>query len=702
MFYQSLAHCTPLSKWVRVRALFTTFAFFILLLAAQQVSAATITVSNTADSGAGSLRQAVADANGTPADDTINFAIPLTDPNCDASGVCTITLTGGVITFPAAGGSLTISNQTGASKLLISGNNASRIFEGGIGANLTLDGVTITRGVGSGSMGGSAFGVVRIFRGTLTVTNSVFTQNNGSPAVISVSAIGPTGVLNLSNTTVSNNTGMGILLSNEVTNGGTANIVNSTISNNIATSSGGGMFFVGDQLRITNSTFNGNSGTQGGGLLISTVGGAPPGVKTFLLTNCTVTANTGTGVGGIEVNMATLNLRNTIVAGNTAAGVASDIRFNNALGTSFGNNLIGVSIHFGLGIGEWLPSDKLSQNARLAPLGNYGGPTQTHALLPNSPAIDAGDNCVLTANGCGDNNPAVPTDQRGASRVRTVDIGAFEFSSRALFDYDGDGKSDISVFRPSAGSWFISNSSNNSLSSVQFGISTDKIAPADFDGDGRTDISVFRDGFWYRLNSVDNQFVAVQFGSAGDIPVPGDFDGDGKADISIFRPSVGIWYRLESSTNQLVAHQFGTTGDLPQLADLDGDRKSDVTVFRPSTGAWYASLSSNNAFFSVSFGTNGDIPTPADYDGDGKTDVSVFRPSAGSWYRMNSSTNSFFGQQFGASGDIPVAADYDGDGKADLAVFRQGDWYLLRSVSGFTSQQFGISNDIPTPSAYVP
>ncbi len=701
MFYQSLAHCPPLSKWVRVRALFTTFTFFILTLAAQQVSAATITVTNTADSGAGSLRQAVADANVTPADDTINFSIPLADPNCNANGVCTITLTGGVIMVQAAGGSLTIANQTGAAKLLVSGNNASRIFEGDLNANLTLDGLTVTRGVGGPFMGGMSFGVIKNLHGKLTIMNSVVTQNTGQ-VIISSETIGPPGALNVINTTVSNNTGRGIFSTNAVSSGGTLNVVNSTISNNTGTTgNGGGIYFLGDQMRITNSTISGNSNEAGGGIFVATVGGGPPGVKSFVLTNCTVTANTSTsGGGGIEAYQATLNLRNTIVAGNTRAGNASDIRFWNALGESLGNNLIGTSINFEFGVGQWLGSDRLNQEARLAPLGNYGGATQTHALLPNSPAIDAGNNCVLTANGCGDNNPAVTTDQRGAIRVRTVDIGAYEFASRALFDYDGDGKSDVSVFRPSAGSWYISNSSNNSFTGVQFGISSDKIAPADFDGDGKADISVFRDGFWYRLNSSNNQFVAVQFGSAGDLPVPGDFEGDGKADISVFRPSNGTWYRLNSSTNEFVAHPFGTTGDLPQMADLDGDGKSDLTVFRPSTGAWYASLSSNNAFFSMTFGTNGDIPTPADYDADGRTDVSVFRPSTGSWYRTNSSTNSFFGQQFGASGDIPVADDYDGDGKADLAVFRQGDWYLLRSTSGFTSQQFGTSNDIPTPSAF--
>ena len=122
--------------------------FLIVVGSSGSLFGVTITVTNAADSGARSLRQSVADANVTPDADTINFNIPLTDPNCNSSAVCTITLTGGVIMIQAAGGNLIIANQTGASKLLISGNNVNRIFEAR-STNLTLDGLTVTRGVGT-------------------------------------------------------------------------------------------------------------------------------------------------------------------------------------------------------------------------------------------------------------------------------------------------------------------------------------------------------------------------------------------------------------------------------------------------------------------------------------------------------------------------------------------------------------------------
>ena len=280
-------------------------------------------------------------------------------------------------------------------------------------------------------------------------------------------------------------------------------------------------------------------------------------------------------------------------------------------------------------------------------------------------------------------------------------------TQRQKFDMDGDGKTDVSVFRPSSSTWYSLNSSNGSVTGQQFGAPGDLIAPEDFDGDGKTDTAVFRpsNGYWYIRNSSNGAFRFTQLGQSGDRPATGDYDGDGKADIALYRASVGTFYLLHSSDNSLHSQQWGINGDVPVMGDYDGDGKTDFAIFRPSASAFYILRSSDGLVVAQQFGTNGDKPLAADFDGDGKTDICVYRPSTSAWYYVQSSDNSSRGIAWGQAGDVPVAGDYDGDGKWDAATFRPSTsaFYIRQSTNGaLRAELFGINGDVPLPSAYVP
>ncbi|HSU25478.1 MAG TPA: S8 family serine peptidase [Pyrinomonadaceae bacterium] len=272
----------------------------------------------------------------------------------------------------------------------------------------------------------------------------------------------------------------------------------------------------------------------------------------------------------------------------------------------------------------------------------------------------------------------------------------------ARFDYDGDGKADLSVFRPSTNLWYLLRTSAG-YTAMEFGTSGDKLAPADYDGDGKTDIAVFRpsSGTWYIFASSAQSFLTVNWGQAGDVPVPADYDGDGKADVAVFRAGNGTWYKKLSADSAISISQFGVAGDKPQIGDFDGDGKADLAVVRPSDNVWYF-LRTASGFTAQQWGVPGDIPAAADYDGDGRTDVAVFRPSTGQWFRVMS-TNGFVQSNWGQAGDVPVAADYDGDGKADLAVFRSSNatWYISESAAGISVVPFGIGADIAVENAFA-
>lgn len=273
-------------------------------------------------------------------------------------------------------------------------------------------------------------------------------------------------------------------------------------------------------------------------------------------------------------------------------------------------------------------------------------------------------------------------------------------------DFDGDKKTDISVYRPSTETFEYIASFNNRRVSDPWGLPGDIPITADYDGDGRSDPAVYRPSnsvFYLKRSSAGSLFIG--WGIEGDIPVVGDFDGDGKADVTVYRPSNGAWYILQSTGGVRIVG-WGIDGDKPVAGDYDGDGKADIAVWRPSNGVWYVILSSTSQPVYAGWGMAGDKPVLADFDGNGKTDFAVYRPSNGVWYIFDpaaSPSTRFYG--WGIAEDIPTPADYDGDAKSDVMVYRpsSGVWYGIMSSNGSVSvTPFGLAGDEPSPASVQP
>jgi hypothetical protein len=292
----------------------------------------------------------------------------------------------------ADNGTLTISHCT------ISGNSA--ISGGGIssgGRMVTVTYSTISQNSAFGS--DSSFGGgISSGGGTVTVTNSTITGNSANNGGGGISS---NGTVTVSDSTIGGNStrgsGGGIYNPN-----GTVTVSNSTIAGN--SGGGGGAIFGNGTVAVSNSTIAGNTAGVGGGIY--------SGSGTVTVSKSTIAGNSAGSGGGVYVGYR-LATRNTIIAKNTAS-YGPDVYGNMG---SQGYNLLGDPVD----TSGWTNTDTLHVNPMLGPLQNNGGPTQTMALLPGSPALDAGDPTQA-------NTP----DQRGVPRTGGVNIGAYQASATTL------------------------------------------------------------------------------------------------------------------------------------------------------------------------------------------------------------------------------------------------------------------------------
>jgi hypothetical protein len=277
-------------------------------------------------------------------------------------------------------------------------------------------------------------------------------------------------------------------------------------------------------------------------------------------------------------------------------------------------------------------------------------------------------------------------------------IAKFRFPGcrRPFGDFDDEGKSDRTVFRPGNNGWYTALSGGGATFTV-WGTSNDIDVASDYNGDGKADIAVFRPstGVWWIVLSNNGGVVSKAWGTANDIPMAGDYDGDGKADLIVWRPSTGVWY-ISRSSGGTVSLTWGATGDLPLVADFDGDGRVDLAAFRPSTGTWFVNYAAGGGT-SFNWGTSGDVPVAGDFDGDGRADYTVFRPSSGVWYSSLSAGGAAV-VGWGTLLDIPVQGDLDGDGKSDFTVWRPSDgtWYTQFRAGGAAVAAWGTAGDKPT------
>jgi hypothetical protein len=290
------------------------------------------------------------------------------------------------------------------------------------------------------------------------------------------------------------------------------------------------------------------------------------------------------------------------------------------------------------------------------------------------------------------------------------------------FDFSGEegGASDLVIYKEATGEWRIYNLLTLYYATAYFGGYGYSAVPGGYKGDGLSQLGVYQPftGYWFirelgsstvfTLGSPDWASLALP-ADGGFQPLIADFDGDGKRDPAVYQQSTGRWSAQLSAANYAkIDIYFGGEGYAPLTGDYDGDGFADIGLYHEQSGLWQVCLSSAGyGSVSGSFGGPGYQAVQADFDGDTITDPAIYNRTTGHWVVLFSSTLTPAGNYyslsgyFGGTGYIAVAADFDGDGIADIAIYERGTgrWYIARIDSQIIAWNmlFGDKDFIPVP-----